>query len=196
MKNKKLNKYFNEIVNEYISYCGENNRKAIEERANRIKIVISNDDKFGEEPCCVKKGKYTYLVCNNKMFEHESGNVLFAHLLVHALGEESFVVDGKVCFNETMVDYIANDFCKRLEEKDINITFNDYPNYKSKSLYSRAFGFVEKFFRENKQQVLDSRLSSNFKIGNNIKSAIYKLEETFEKIYDKTNTIETSLNTR
>lgn len=185
MNNKKIVKNFRAVISEIADYFGEENKKEIEKRAKRIKIkIINNEDpryeQLKEEPICVKRAGYTGLILSDDMLNHKNANNMIVHGLVHALGEENFIVDDKDYFNEVVVDYISNEICKRLEEKDINLGYSDYPTYESNSLYSKYFGMIENFFVANKKNILKARLSSNFKMSDSMKEIIVRVQEKID----------------
>jgi len=182
MNDKKFIKNFREVINTIIEYCGEENRREIEQRAKsvKIKVVGKNDKRYEqvkEEPICIKRPKYNCVLISKDTLVHPSANNMIVHRLVQALGEESFVLDDKDFFNETIVDYIANEVCKKLEEKDINLSYNDNPDYDSKSVYSKYYGVVENFLSKNKQGIIKARLTPGYKLSDKMKDVITRMQE-------------------
>lgn len=186
MNNKKVVKNYDVVVEELINFCGEEHRKEIKSRANKVKFVIvdEKDSKYEyvkEEPICIKKKDYNCCVVSKENMCSENANIIVTHSLVRAILEDSFIIDGKDHFDSTIVNYIAQNICYKLEEKDINLGFNDYPNYRPATIYSKFFGTIEKFFNQNKQSIINAKLTNDFKIGKSMKEAIEKMQEMFEQ---------------
>ena len=188
--NKKLKNNWQNIINECVSYFGEHNRNIIEEKANKLKIVIvpkgNNKIEFlGGEPFCVKKPSNTFILAPEYLFSNEEGNHLFMNQFIRAITEDTFSLEGKDTFNSTLISMISDDICSKLEEKDINITNCDYPNYKSESFFDNFMSPMRGFFSSNKQNVLDAMLRKNAKISDNVKAAIEQLEEKTDSFYEE-----------
>ena len=182
MRNKKLDRYLNEIVEVIGEYFGKNNKTFIDDNARKLRVVIvpkgSNKlDFLGGEPYCVKKPNNNFVIAPEYLFYNENGIPMFIHSLVHALSEDSFVLNDKETFNEVIVDLITNEVCAKLEEKGINFTYCDYPNYKSESFYSSLSSPIQSFFENNKQKILDSRTTKGAKINASMEKIINGLEE-------------------
>lgn len=190
MRNKKLDKYLKGIVDEIGNYFGERNRSVIDENAKKLRVVIvpkgsQKLDFLGGEPYCIKKPNNNFIIAPEHLFYEDYGIPMFTHSLIHALSEDSFVLDGKEAFNEVVVDLITNDICAKLEEKGINFTYCDYPNYKSESFYSSLANPIKSFFETNKQKILDSRVNKNVKINTSMEKIITDLENKVSEYYDK-----------
>ena len=146
---KMMNININDIVEEIIEYFGNEHREFIENKYENTKIIWN--DKY-EEPVCVKRDGITYIIVSNNIVNDKCGNIILTHMLLHALGEESLVIDGKAAFNEIVVDYMANDISKKMEEKGINVTGVENPIYESNSYYASYFSKVELFYKDMKKQ--------------------------------------------
>ena len=196
MSNKIVKNYKN-VIEEIVAYLGEGYRKEIESRAKKVKLlIVDKNDKRHEyikdEPVCVKTDKYNCCIISREALDGQNGNVLVVHSLLRALLEDSFVIEGKDSFDSTLVNYMANDICKRLEDKDINLSYHDEPEYDSKSIYSKFFGVVESFFKGNRENVIKAKLSKNFKISDSIKEVIEKFESKFEEKLERKDTLKMS----
>ena len=166
---RKINDNFDKIVDEIIACLGYGHENEIRKRMNDIDVLIIQETgvvKSGnhelyieDEPVCIKDDEQkvlliipVYSLCK------ANGNVVFVHLLLHALGDEPFIKEGKDAFNETIVDYMANEIAKNLANKGINITMVDNPLYESNSFYSRMFSEIEGFYKENRNKIIDARM--------------------------------------
>lgn len=164
---KKINLNFDKFVDEISVYFGKENKDVIVNRAKNVEIctmmepgvVYSNDDAIyvSEEPICIKNEDGTLLVIPASVVCNERGNVLLTHALVHALTDELFIKGERDAFNETVVDYIAEDISKNLESKGINVTLSSNPIYDSNSAYARLFEYISAFYERNRQEILDGR---------------------------------------
>ena len=162
-----INDNFDLVVEVICSYFGEKYTEEIKRRAEKINVLLIRDSGIyscedgeiyvGDEPVCVK-GKENSVVLPLSVVCGERGNVSFVHVLLHALGDEVFVKDNKDTFNEIVVDYMANEICKLLKEKKINITRSSHPVYDSNSFYSKMFGEIEDFYNKNRDKIIGGRM--------------------------------------
>lgn len=189
MENKKLKKYLPEIISEYKNYFGKHNNTYIDDKVKKLRVIVvankSNKiDFFKGEPYCVKKGDKTFMLVPETLFSDERGNPLFVHQLVRSLSEDTFSIEGKDSFHSAFVDIITNDVCKIMEEKNINLTNCDYPEYNSGSFYSKLAKSLKDIYSANKQNILDSMVNKNVKISGAFEKAINDLENKVEEFYD------------
>lgn len=185
---RKINNNFDLIVREIANYCGEEFSEKIIEEAKKVQFIVVKDSgvvKVGnselyveDEPVCVK-GEEVFIIVPAISICGRNGNVLFVHCLLHALGEEPFIKDGNDAFNETVVDYMAEEICKILKKKGINITIADDPSYTSNSFYSYFFDGIESFYGINKEKVIASRMGKSVEIEN-----VDKCINLFQKRFD------------
>ena len=163
-----LDNNFDLIVDEICEYFGEEYEKELKTRAEKVSIslikdngVIStkNGDVYvGDEPVCIKQNDESHIVIPLSMVCDARGNVSFVHVLIHALTDEPFIKDNKDAFNETVVDYMANEISKQLEESGINVTMSNNPIYESNSFYSKMFKEIEDFYNENVDKIISARM--------------------------------------
>jgi hypothetical protein len=112
----------------------------------------------------------------------QSGNVSFVHAMLHALTREIFIKEGNDAFNETIVDYMANEISKRLEYKGINMTMTNNPVYESNSFYSRMFLKIDDFYRENRDKIIGNMMGKNFEI-ENVDEYIRYAQDIVDKVF-------------
>lgn len=165
---RKIDVNFDLIVNEFVNYFGEKYKEKIENESKKIKVsVVKSEGVYycdesevyvGEEPVCIKEKEGTHIVLPLSVVYSKFGNVIFAHVMVHALTEDVFVKDNSSAFNEIVVDYIANDISKSFERKKINVTVVDCPIYESNSFYSNMFDEIGEFFDLNKGKILSAMM--------------------------------------
>ena len=189
MINKKLKRNLPEIINEYKLYFGKHNNEYIDEKVKKLRVVAvpnkSNKiDFFKGEPYCVKRDDKTFILVPESLFSDERGNPLFVHQLVRALSEDTFSIDGKDTFHSVFIDIITNDICKVMEEKNINLTDCEYPEYKSESFYSTLAKPLKAIYNGNKQKILDSMMKKNIRVTGAFEKAIDDLESKVSGFYD------------
>ena len=168
---KKINSNLEPVIDQIIAYCGNEYKDSIKKRASKIKLSIIKDEGVysydqgevyvGDEPLCIKENGYSHIVLPLTIIGDRHGNVVFIHMLLHAIGEEIFIKDNKDAFNETVVDYMANDIAQWLKEHNINITTSKNPSYESNSFYSRLFEKIEPFYAYNKEKIIAGRLGNS-----------------------------------
>lgn len=171
---RKINATSEIVVEEIANYFGHKYRDNIINESKNVKIsLLDNEGVYtydngsiyiGEEPVCIKEKSGAHIILPLPMMCSKTGNVSFVHAWIHALSDDCFVKDGKDAFDEVVVDFIAEDIAKNLENKKINITINKDPLYFSSSFYSRMFGKIEKFYRGNKDDVLACKMGEKIKI--------------------------------
>lgn len=179
------------IIDEVIAYCGEEYRDQIIDKLKNIQISLVEDKGaysfedgevyVGDEPVCIK-GDNPHIIIPLSFMGDEHGNVVLVHLLLHVVGEESFVKDGKDAFNEVIVDYMANDIAKQLEKKKINLTVVS-PNYESNSFYSKMFDEISEFYVSNKQKIIDSRMGKTISFNDEINGYIEATQSVVDKVF-------------
>lgn len=158
------------VVDIISSYFGDKYKNEFKERENNISILLvrnkgvikTNDGEryVGDEPLCIKEDDGNQIVVPISFLEEECGNVIFVHLVLHALFNDSLKKEYDE-LNEVIVDYIANDIAKVLERKKVNVTLCDEPSYESKSLYSKCFDIVGPFLEENKREVVEALVNGD-----------------------------------
>lgn len=188
--NKKLQSNWKDIINECVNYFGKHNNSIIEEKANKLKVVVvprTNDkiEFLGDAPLCIKKDSNRVILTPESLFSNVDGNYLFVNQLVRAITEDTFKVDHQDIFNSSLINIITNDICSKLEEKEINLTNCDYPNYKIETFYDNFIGPVNNFYISNKQSVLDAMLKKNVKLNDKVKEVISRIEDKAEKHYEE-----------
>ena len=166
-----LDNNFDLIVDEICEYFGEEYEKELKSRADKVTIslikdngVIStkNGDVYvGDEPVCIKQDDASHVIIPLSMVCDARGNVSFIHVLIHALSDEVFIKDNKDAFNETVVDYMANEIAKQLKESGINVTMSNNPIYESNSFYSNMFSEIEEFYDENIEKIISARMGKH-----------------------------------
>lgn len=159
---------FDYIIDSIVEYFGEEYSREIKDRADKVKVLLirekgtfkTNEGEVyvGDEPVCIKEEDGANVIIPLSLMGDPRGNVAFIHVLLHALGEECFIKEGKDAFNEVVVDYMANDICKMLEEEKLNITMSNKPIYESNSFYSNMFEEIEDFYNENVDKIIAARM--------------------------------------
>lgn len=159
---------FDCIIDSIVEYFGEEYSKEIKDRADKVKVMLirekgifkTNEGEIyvGDEPVCIKEEDGANVIIPLSLMGDPRGNVAFIHVLLHALGEECFIKEGKDAFNEVVVDYMANDICKMLEEEKLNITMSNKPIYESNSFYSNMFEEIDDFYNENVDKIIAARM--------------------------------------
>ena len=152
------------IVKEINKYLGEEYKNKIYEKAGKINVFLArgkgvvkvgNEERYIEdEPICVKDDEYSYVVVPVDLLGQKAGNVMFLHVYLHALCSDIIENDCSG-LNEVIIDYMANDIAKLLENKNINITLDNNPSYESNSFYSNFYDMIEKFFLNNKKAIFE-----------------------------------------
>lgn len=204
---EKINSNFDSIINEIANYSGEEYREDILKEAKNVKISIVRDSGVysyddgeiyvGDEPVCVKEKEGAHILMPVYQLGGASGNVIFVHLLLHALMKEPFIRENDDVFNETIVDYMANEISKKLEEKGIDITLVDSPLYESNSFYSTLFLDVEKFYRENKGEIIAARMGKEISFNDEeVGFYITSFQEKVDKLFCEPISKEEKLGTR
>ena len=178
---------FVEIVS---SYFGEEYRSTLLDRAKNIDVALVRGNGVvktsqgqvyvGEEPVCVKDDDKSQIVLPVTLLEDKHGNVVFSHLLLHALLVDYLKEYGEG-FNETIVDYMANDIVKILEKKNINITLDEEPSYESNSFYSKLFYLVDDYYKGNRKTLVDFAINGDVKV-KGIKSKSLEVESKFDEL--------------
>lgn len=153
-----LTKY--EIV--FTQYFGEKYRNYIRSSIDNTEFIISRGNGLCDvdgtsvylmdEPVCVKKEKQCYIVLPLNFFKDKTCNVSFAHLLLHSLINE-YEIEGNDVFNDTLIDYIANDMGNLLKKNEVNLSPSKDVLYESNSLYKRFYSFVEDYYLTNREEI-------------------------------------------
>ena len=167
---------FDYIIDSIVEYFGDEYSEKIKEKADKVKIMLIREKGsfqtaegevyVGEEPVCIKEEEGSNVIIPLSLMGDPRGNVAFIHVLLHALGEECFIKDSKDAFNEVIVDYMANDICKMLEEEKLNITMSNKPIYESNSFYSNMFSEIEDFYNENVDKIIAARMGIKVEFDN------------------------------
>ncbi len=182
------NEYPN-IINEIDGYMGYRYSSVIQETSKKINFIISNEyfdevnnEKIflGKEPICVKNKDNIDIVVPFSCFCESNGNVVFVHLLLHALLEDK--INNSEIFNETVVDYMSQEISRILEEKGINVTVCDEPSYSSSSFYSLMFSEIENFYEINKNNFIDNFMGKDIEFKGEIDDIIYAIESKAKNI--------------
>ena len=136
------------IVDCFVEYLGEEYKNKIYKKTDNMNFVLvrgngvvtlDGEERYvGEEPVCVKNREKSYILFPVSFLADKYGNVTLAHLIMHSISEDVLNSDYNE-LNEILVDYIANDVAKLLKEKNINVTFEENPEYESNSFYSELF---------------------------------------------------------
>ena len=151
------------VVDIIDAYFSHNYTKQFKERSDAVDLLlvrnkgvmeVGGDQVYvGDEAVCVK-GKETSLIFPISFLEEKYGNVIFVHLVLHALFNDSLKEKYGTLY-EVFVDYMANDIAKILEKKNVNVTLEKNPEYESNSVYSNCFDCVRDFCEENKRELVD-----------------------------------------
>lgn len=187
-----LDNNFEPIVDEICEYFGEKYERELKERAENVSISLVKDNGVfatknsqvyvGDEPVCIKEDGVSHLIIPLSMVCDANGNVAFVHVLIHALTDEPFIKDNKDAFNEIVVDYMANEIAKKLQEQGINITMCNNPCYESKSFYSHLFKEIEEFYTDNEEKIISSRMGEHVEF-ENIDEYIDGAQEVVDKAF-------------
>jgi len=147
-----------------VNYFGKDYYHLIHESLNNTEFVVSrgsgactigNTDVYmGSEPICIKEDDKAYIVLPVSFFNDKSCNISFAHLLIHAIVNE-FANDNAEAFNETLIDYMANEIGYLLEKNKANISFNKYRVYESNSVYTKLYNLIESYYENNKDDIIE-----------------------------------------
>lgn len=179
------------FMNAIIAYLGADHAKELLEKTKKIKLILSkgngvvkigNDERYVEdEPVCIKDEDVTYIILPFSVMGEENGNVMFLHVLLHALSTD-VLKEKHEELNEVLIDYIANEIGEILEKQNINVTIKSEPVYCSKSFYSYLFPVIEEFYEENKKNLIESLfISGDYdietveKVSNAVEIAFYDL---------------------
>jgi len=194
MFESKIYHNYDYIIEEICDYFGEEYAEEIKNRAKKVGIVVVKEAgtvqvedvsiNVDSEPVCIKNDSGAQLIIPADISCDPSGNVVIVHLLLHALGEELFVKNGKEIFNETIVDYMANEISKGLKRRNVDVTAVETPNYESKSFYSNMFNDVEEFFEENKEKIIDRRMGKLVEF-ENVEDLIEIVQNKAENLLDR-----------
>lgn len=177
--NKKIDDNYDAVIGAIVEYFGSYYSEDIHKKSQNIDVYLVRGNgmvNFGyeeryvdKEPVCVKREGKSEILFPIDFFKSKTGNVVFLHSLLHAIFEDEFKEDYED-LNEILVDYMANDIAKILEREKINVTFEKNPSYESESFYSRFFGLVENFYKENEDKIIDCML------GNDCAEKIYSID--------------------
>ena len=169
LENKIGNK-LNAIIMLIGQYCGDEYKEEIYSKAKKIQLVVSKgkgvaqfrEEKIyvGEEPICVKEGDLSNIILPINILEMKTGNVVFAHVVLHALFEDVLKEYSNGLY-EVVIDYMANEIAKYFENIGINITLNENPIYESESFYSKLFPYIKDFYEDNKKEIFDVMIKGN-----------------------------------
>jgi len=189
----KLNNNLALVVDCIDEYSERKYSRELLQEARKVKLLLvkeagvytfnEGEVYVGEEPVCVKEKDNSYIIMPLSTVCQETGNVVFVHVLLHALGKEIFIKEGKSAFNEVIVDYMANEIAKLLEGKKINITMCDNPNYESNSFYSNLFKKVATFYSDNKNKIIAGRMGTTI-VFENIDEYIDEMEQIIDKVFE------------
>lgn len=131
-----------------------------------------------DEPICLKKENGSFIVLPLNFLKIDSCNIAFTHLLLHSILRE-FENEDVSIFYETLIDYMADDMGDLLKNNKASICTNKEVSYTSHSVYSKFYDFVEKYYLDNKEQIIDMLMGDEKiylndeeeKIANNIQNA-------------------------
>lgn len=181
------------IVDCFVEYLGQKYKNKIYKKTDKMNFILvrgngvvklDEEERYvGEEPVCVKNNEKSYILFPVSLLADKRGNVTFAHLVLHAISEDTLSCDYSE-LNEVLIDYISNDVAKLLEEKNINVTFEENPEYESNSFYSELFSDVEKFYLNNKEDVFNCLINGekDLFVNCDIDGFYHELEEKFDKL--------------
>lgn len=153
-----------------VNYFGKEYYHLIHDSLNNTEFVISRgngactightDMYIGSEPVCVKEDDKTYIALPISFFNDKSCNISFAHLLIHAIVNE-FANDNAEAFNETLIDYIANDVGDLLEKNKANVSFNKFSTYESNSIYREFYDLIEHYYVSNRKDIIECLMGNS-----------------------------------
>ena len=162
--NKKVVDNYSMVVEIVKSYFGHVYNSEFEERSNNTSIslvrgkgivkTIDGEIYVGEEPVCIKETDGSQIIMPLNFLEDKYGNVVFAHLVLHTLFNDSLKTDYSE-LNEVIVDYIADDIAKIMRNKNVNVTLEREPCYDSNSVYSQCFDIISEYCVNNKRKLVD-----------------------------------------
>ena len=181
------------VIDCFVEYLGEKYKNIIYKKARNMNFVLvrgngivklKNEQRYvGEEPVCLKDEESSYILFPVSFLADKYGNVTLAHLVMHAISEDVLSSDYSE-LSEIFVDYIANGVAKVFEKNNINVTFEENPEYESNSFYSELFSSVEKFYQENKNKVFDCLINGQKDLfySSDIESFSLEIEEKVDKL--------------
>ncbi len=170
-------------------YLGKQYFEIVNKRLNDIDFVLvrengvvsfENEEVYvGEEPICIKNGEKNIIAFPLNFFNKKANNIAFVHLLLHCILDDYKNIEG---YNETLIDYMANDMGDILRKYKINVLSNKEPVYKSNSLYTRFYSLIEDYYIKNKNKIIKNYMSDGIKvIDHDEKLLAYEVEKEFEK---------------
>lgn len=187
------------FMNAIIAYLGADHAKELLEKTKKIKLILSkgngvvkigNDERYVEdEPICIKDEDVTYIILPFSIMGEVSGNVMFLHVLLHALSTD-VLMEKHEELNEVLIDYIANEIGAILEKQNINITIKSEPVYSSKSFYSYLFPVIEEFYESDKKSLIESLFISGDYDVEKIEKVSNAVEIAFYDLLNKGNLLE------
>lgn len=183
-----INKQLDKIEIAICEYLGEEYSEIVNEKINSIEFALvrengvvsfENEEVYvGEEPICIKNEGKSIIALPLNFFNKESNNIAFVHLLLHCILDDYESIEG---YNETLIDYMANDMGDTLRKYKINILAKE-PVYESSSLYTRFYPLIEDYYKENKEKIIKKLVSDKAKeIDYDEKIVAYEVEKEFEK---------------
>ena len=184
-----INKQLDKIEIAICEYFGKEYSEIVNERMNNIDFALvrengvvsfENEEVYvGEEPICIKNEEKNIIAFPLNFFSKEENNIAFVHLLLHCILDGYKNIEG---YNETLIDYMANDMGDILKKYRINILANKEPVYESNSLYTRFYPLIEDYYIENKNKIIKNFMSDGIKvIDHDEKLLAYEVEKEFEK---------------
>lgn len=170
-------------------YLGEEYSKMISDKLHNIDFALvresgvvhlnEEDVYVGEEPVCIKNEDKSIIVLPLNFFNKKSSNITFVHLLLHCILDDYKNIES---YNETLIDYIANDMGDILKKYKVNILANKEPVYESTSLYTKFYPLIENYYKENKEKIINKLMIKGTKmIDCDEKIVAYEVEKAFEK---------------
>jgi len=187
----RLDKNMDGFAEEIIDYFGNEYENSILEKMQGINIAIIRnsgvidfeDSKIyvDKEPICAKTVTAAHIFLPVTIMKEKTGNVIFVHQLLHAICEETIKEENDL-FNEIIIDYMANDICKGVKKRNINITFETDPVYESESFYSAFFPVVKEFYIDNKDRIIKSLMNNKCLIKKDMGDIVKVIEKKFERI--------------
>lgn len=184
-----INSQLDKIELAICEYFGEEYSKIISDKIRDVDFALvresgtvslkGEDVYVGEEPVCIKNEEKSIIALPLNFFNKKSNNIAFTHLLLHCILNDYKNVEG---YNETLIDYIANDMGDTLKKYKVNVLVNKEPVYESNSLYTRFYPLIEDYYKENKKNIINKLILKEAKeIDYDEKVVAYEVEKAFEK---------------
>lgn len=182
---------FPEIIKTIDNFFSNKYSSEFEERASKTKIAVvrrkgvvkaGNSEVYvGSEPVCIKGEQDTIIALPVIFLGEKTGNVIFTHVVLHSLFDDT-LKNKYEQLNEVLVDYFADKISKVLENKKINVTLEEFPEYKSKSFYSNCFDIVENFCKKNKKGLAELLVNGDEGLLEEMEELSLSVEEKINKL--------------